>query len=81
MEAHPAEHVHTMGQRAPQVDQPEYQQPGVGSVRRPSVDRAHRDSRPEADAEVQQATDVPVTEAGKRLGGAQVPGERGHSHR
>lgn len=78
LEAHPAEHVHAMGQRAPQGGRHGGGQPGDGPGRRAPADCAHRGAQRQAAAQAQQAADVPVAEAGERVGGVEVP--RGREH-
>lgn len=73
MEEDPTEHLHPVGQRAPEDHRSVDQQPGDGPVRRPPTDRPDRSAVPEANAQIQQTPNIPQPETGKRLGGPEIP--------
>lgn len=68
MEEDPTEHVHQVGQWAPEDHRSDYPESGDGSLRWTATDRLDRGAVPETYAEAQQATYVPQSEAGERLG-------------
>lgn len=78
METHPTEHVHAVGQRAPENYRPDDPQSGDGPLRWAAADRLDRGAVAEADAEAQQAAHVPQPEAGECVGCTQISRGRGH---
>lgn len=73
MEADTAEHLHPVGQRAPEDHRQEHCQPGVRPVGRAEADRPDRGAVAEAHEQTQQTAHVPQPEAGECLGGTEVP--------
>lgn len=78
LEAHPAEHVHAMGQRASENGGQGHRQPGDRLGRRVAIDRAHRGAQRQTVAQAQQAALVPFAEARERVRRAQVSRRREH---
>lgn len=77
VEADPAEHVHAVVQRAPEVRAETSGQPADRPGRRAEAHRAARGAEPEeARPEVQRPAHVPADAARERVGGPRLLGER-----
>ena len=75
MEADPEEHLHALGERAPQDRQQTHRRPVHRPRRRSEVDRARRGAQRQEVPQVQQEADLPQPEAGERHHRAQIPGD------
>jgi len=79
VEEDPAEHLHALDQRAPQVRQQEDRGPAAGPGRRAAAHRAAGGPQsPEDVPEVPPEAQLQADEAGERVGGAGVPGQGEH---
>lgn len=79
VEEDPAEHVHALVQRAPQVRGQAPHRPAARPQRRAAPHRAARGAQPEAHVpQVPSAPQFPPDEAGERVRGSRVPRARAH---
>lgn len=73
MEEDPAEHIHSLVQRASEVCEQAHRKPADGPERRSAPYRAARGAQPEEDVpQVQPAAHLQADAAGERVGGAGV---------
>ena len=79
VEEDPAEHLHQVVQRAPQVRQQDRHRPAEGFHRRAQADFAAGGTEPEENVQkVPHQTQLPSDETGERFRGSGVPGQRAH---
>lgn len=78
VEAHPAEHVHAMGQRTFEDYRSDDSEFGDRSLRRITAGGIDRGAVAETDAQTQQETDFPEPEAGECLRSPEVLRRRRH---
>lgn len=76
VEENPAEHVHQVGQRAPEDGREAHREPGDRPQWWTQTHHPHRGAVGQEAAETQQETLVPVPEAGKRIRSSEISSRR-----